>query len=227
MGRTGHQSRLPLWIGIVQLVALAAAQGVAAATLQAKVESNGGDPVSDAVVYALPLDPDWAPSPAAATAVIDQIDKEYVPYVTPVALGTKVSFPNHDRIRHHVYSFSPAKTFEIPLYKGTPPEPVVFDNAGPVPLGCNIHDWMSAYVFVSESPYFSLTREDGRATIPDVPPGSYSVRVWHPRIKGAPEATGQGVTVDGSDLSLNFTIERKTVWRPRRAPSIGGGRGYR
>jgi hypothetical protein len=145
-----------------------------------------------------------------------------------VRVGTAVNFPNRDKIRHHVYSFSDAKQFEIPLYKGTPADPILFDRPGPVTLGCNIHDWMTAYVFVSESPYFALTGADGSAVVPDLPLGSYSVQVWHPKIKGESESTSQQISVDGdSSNALRFEIEQRHVWRPRRSPSAGGGSGYR
>jgi plastocyanin len=199
-----------------------------AAGLVATVTGDDGEPVQDAVVYALPLDENGRRVPQPPPTVIDQVDKEYVPYVTPVRLGTTVSFPNHDQIRHHVYSFSPSKQFEIPLYKGTPRDPILFDKPGPVTLGCNIHDWMTAYVFVSESPYFALTHADGSAVVSDLPLGSYSVHVWHPRIKGEPGSTSQRISVaDGADKSVKFTVQQKHVWRPRRSPSSGGGANYR
>jgi hypothetical protein len=96
-----------------------------------------------------------------------------------------VTFPNRDGIAHHVYSFSRAKTFEIPLYRGVTPEPVVFDNPGVVPLGCNIHDWMLGYVVVVEAPRFAqLTAGDVR--FEDVPPGTYQVSFWHPALGNGP-----------------------------------------
>jgi plastocyanin len=198
-----------------------------AAGLRATVTGEDGEPVQDAVVYALPLDENGRPVSQPTPMEIAQVDKEYVPYVTPVRVGTAVSFPNRDQIRHHVYSFSASKQFEIPLYKGTPRDPILFDKPGPVTLGCNIHDWMTAYVFVSESPYFALTHADGSAVMSDLPLGSYAVQVWHPRIKGEPESTSQRVSVaDGADSTVAFTIGQRRVWRPRRSPSSGGGSSY-
>jgi hypothetical protein len=97
-----------------------------------------------------------------------------------VQTGTPVQFPNHDTVRHHVYSFSPAKTFEIKLYVGTPAQPVVFDKPGTAVLGCNIHDQMVAWVHVVDTPWFALTRQ-GAARIEDAPAGTYQLQVWHPR----------------------------------------------
>jgi len=192
-------------------------------TLGAVVRNAEGEPVKGAVVYALPLDAQGAPVPIEQPAVIDQVDKEFVPNLTVVQVGTRVQFPNRDQIRHHVYSFSEAKSFEIPLYEGIPAEPIVFDKPGPVVLGCNIHDWMRAYVFVVETPYFTLTGEDGRASL-ELPAGSYAVRVWHPELEGDPARLGQRASIEEEgDAEVRFAIEQARVWRPRRAPSPGAG----
>jgi plastocyanin len=220
-GRFFRHSRRALLPWLLLLAAPAPAD-----TLAVAVKDDAGKPVEHAVVQAKPLGADGRPAPGAAPAVVDQINKEYVPYVTAVRVGTSVSFPNKDQIRHHVYSFSEAKKFEIPLYKGTPADPVVFDKPGPVVLGCNIHDWMKAYIFVSESPYFAVTGPGGDATI-ELPPGDYAVEVWHPELEGEPAATSQRISLSGAGSPLEFEIGRKRVWAPRRAPSRLGGQGYR
>ena len=189
------------------------------------VKDAAGAPVSDAVVYAK------SNSAVAARvrkeAVIDQQDKQFVPYVTAVQVGTAVMFPNKDNIRHHVYSFSPAKKFELPLYAGVPAEPVVFDKEGFVTLGCNIHDWMISYVAVVPTPYFQVTGKEGRVTLKDLPAGQYSIEVWQPSLKGSPEKSAQHV-----DLAVNapkdlvFTLDLKPDFRAKRAPSLSTG-GYR
>lgn len=206
--------------GLGFLSALAAPAGVEAGSLSASVADNKGKAVKDAVVFATPLN--GKASGGTKKTLIDQVDKEYVPHVTAVRAGTQVSFPNRDQIRHHVYSFSDVKTFEIPLYKGTPSSPVLFDKPGVVVLGCNIHDWMKAYVFVADTPYFAVTDANGTANLAGVPAGEYRVEVWHPRLKGKPEATAQQVSVGGGS-SLSFEIKQKRVWRPRRGPRGGGG----
>ncbi len=194
----------------------------AGGTLGVAVRNADGEPVEDAVVYALPLDAQGAPAAIPQPAEIDQVDKEFVPNVSVVRVGTRVQFPNRDQIRHHVYSFSEAKSFEIPLYAGIPTEPILFDKPGPVVLGCNIHDWMRAYVFVVETPYFALTGADGRASL-ETPAGEYSVRVWHPALEGDPAQQAQHASVDADEASeLHFAIEQARIWRPRRAPSPGG-----
>ncbi len=209
-----------LMVLLVWGIALPSAAG--AASLLASVKGDDGEPVAEAVVEAVPLDSGGTPA-QAATVEIDQVDKEYVPYITALQVGTTVSFPNLDNIRHHVYSFSKAKTFEIPLYRGTPAAPIQFDKTGPVTLGCNIHDWMTAYVFVSETPFFGVTAADGSVTLRNLPAGDYDIRVWHPRLKGESKLTAQRVSINGTDASVRFTIQQKRLWRARRAPTVGQG----
>jgi plastocyanin len=196
-------------------------KGILAASLEATVIDNQGKPVADAVVYALPKN--YTPPKSLPAVVVDQVDKEFVNHVTPIQAGTPVNFPNSDDIRHHVYSFSPAKTFELPLYMGTPAKPIQFDQPGEVALGCNIHDWMLGYIYVVETPYFTTTGSEGKGKI-ELAPGDYEVRVWHPEMQEKPEQTGQRLTVADS-VRLGFTVELRHLWKIRRAPgdSEGGG----
>lgn len=206
------------------LVVLSMAHHVSAGSLNVTVKDGHGAPVSDAVVYA---ERSGAPSgPTRKQTVIDQRDRQFIPYVTALQVGTSVLFPNQDNIRHHVYSFSPAKKFELPLYAGVPAEPVVFDKPGFVTLGCNIHDWMVAYVAVLTTPYFQVTGTEGRAVLKDLPAGHYRVEAWQPLLKGAPDKLAQDVDVSGSGQDLTFTLDLKPDFRARRAPGISTG-GYR
>lgn len=164
-----------------------AAMPVLAAELEVSVRSTEGAPMAQVVVTVDGV-PGTEPAPPPDTATVDQVNRIFVPHVAVVRTGTAVSFPNRDDIRHHVYSFSPAKTFELPLYKGIPAEPVVFDQAGVVTLACNIHDWMLAYVYVTDSRWSMVTADDGiaRFSVPDH--DSYRVTVWHPVL--GPDAEG-------------------------------------
>jgi plastocyanin len=202
---------VPLAVAAAAVMAAAATPG----TTDAVVTDDGRRPVAEAVVSLTPLD---RPAPAGqpGPAVIEQRDQQFDPYVLPVYVGTPVQFPNRDDIRHHVYSFSPAKTFELPLYVGTPPAPVVFDQPGVVALGCNIHDWMVAYVYVLATPYFATTGADGRARFADLPPGRYQAQVWHPRMRGAAERTTTLITVAPGEASeVAFVVALRP---PRYAP---------
>lgn len=152
-----------------------------AADAAALVVDEQGAPVADAAVYWLPLN-GKAPR-GSLSGNIAQQSKTFIPYVSVVQVGTAVSFPNQDTVRHHVYSFSAAKVFDLKLYSGTPAQPVVFDKPGLVALGCNIHDWMLAYVLVVETPWFAVSGDNGMAQVKNLPPGDYRVTVWHPRMK--------------------------------------------
>ena len=177
----------------------------------------------DAVVAAFPSS--GAPTNAGTPpqVIIDQIKKEFVPYVTAVQVGTPVAFPNKDNIRHHVYSFSDAKSFELPLYKGTPTEPIVFDTGGVVVLGCNIHDWMLAYVYILDTPYFARTGDDGLAVLPGLPPGTYDIEVHHPRSKGRSGDARQQLEVTADGASLSVSLKLKPDFRRGRSTGSGGG----
>ena len=141
-------------------------QGMAAsaADVRATIRDAEGKPVTDAVVLAFPAK-GGAAAAKAGSATMDQVDKEFVPRVMAIRVGTSVRFPNQDNTRHQVYSFSAAKKFELPLYAGKPASPVVFDKPGVVTLGCNIHDWMLGYIYVADTPYFGKTGAAGKTTI--------------------------------------------------------------
>jgi plastocyanin len=190
----------------------------AATTLDVHVSSPAGAALQDVAVV---LD-----SPAARTqhtqktASIAQKDREFMPYMTVVQTGTWVDFPNRDPLKHHVYSFSPAKPFEIKLYAGKPQKPIQFDKPGEVALGCNIHDWMEAYLLVVDTPYFAKTGSDGHARISNVPPGRYTLRLWHPRSTHAPES--REVEVRGNALALHaVAVIAPAVIKPRPALESG------
>jgi plastocyanin len=191
------------------VIALALALPSSAATLIVRVQDVRGRPVNDAVVYA---QPEGRELPLARrTAVMDQRNRTFVPHVLPVQKGTAVSFPNSDDVRHHVYSFSAAKTFQLPLYKGTPSNPEVFDRPGVVALGCNIHDQMSAYIVVVDTPYFAKTAA-GISGIEGIEPGSYTIRAWVPESRLEPE--GRRITVTGDETVSVILVVGRTNARP-------------
>lgn len=180
--------------GIALLAALLGASA-AAAPLRVDVRS-GGQPVESAVVTLTPI----GRAAAAITpveATMDQVASEFAPRVLAVPKGSRVRFPNSDRIRHQVYSFSPAKRFELPLYTGTPPSPVVFDSAGVVTVGCNIHDWMKGYIVVVDTPHYAVSGADGRVAL-DAPPGDYLLTAWHERLPTVDAAPKRTITLPAS-----------------------------
>ncbi len=182
-----------------------------------ELRDSAGAPVADAVVYAMPASGPIEAHPGKATVQIEQVDREFVPYVTAMQTGTTASFPNHDPILHHVYSFSPAKTFEIKLYTGQSPSSITFDKPGVVTLGCNIHDWMIAYVLVVSTPWFAKSGPDGKVRLRDLPAGSYALQAWHPQMRGSVLPVTVVLEGAGAAQSMAFSFEvapRKAKYKP-------------
>jgi plastocyanin len=200
------------------LLALPLAQGQAATqSVSGSVTGPDGSAITGAVVFVqTPSSPAVKPR---TMAVVDQVNKTFVPGVLPIVVGTTVRFPNHDQIHHHVYSFSPTKTFELPLYKGDDAPPVLFDKVGVVKIACNIHDWMSGIILVLPSAHFAVTGADGKFVLEDMPNGTYTLVAWHALSKLKPEDTAQTVEVPGSITTVNFTLTLSPA-RPR--PAVHG-----
>jgi plastocyanin len=202
-------------------LAVACAATACAAELKVTVKDHKGNGVTDAVVLAIPADPRNAQRARPQPDAVDQVDKEFVPYVKPIFVGSTVHFPNSDNIRHQVYSFSPVKKFELPLYGGTDAPPVVFDKPGVVILGCNIHDWMIGYIYVAETPFFAKTGPQGTAELTDLPPGEYTVRIWHPSMDRAEETTSRRIALPAE---APMTAEWQIGLKPSiRVPRVSGG----
>lgn len=150
----------------------------AAAELQVQVTNAAGVPVENAVVYVEMQN--MQAQKISTTPEIIQKNKTFVPFVSVIQVGSSVLFPNKDSVRHHVYSFSPAKSFELKLYSGVPSAPVLFDKPGTVVLGCNIHDQMLAYVQVVDTPFFAKTDAMGKVKLTNLPQAAGLLKVWHP-----------------------------------------------
>jgi len=202
---------------------LAVAPRALAADLPVQVRDHHGKSVADAVVLATPTDPKASLRARLPTDAVDQVDKQFVPFVKAIFVGSKVRFPNSDNIRHQVYSFSPAKKFELPLYAGAEAQPVLFDKPGVVVLGCNIHDWMVGYIYVADTPFFGKTDAQGNVTLTDLPPGDYSVRVWHPAMEQSEESTARHVAVTADAAApVEWTVGVRPTYRlPRVTPNSG------
>jgi plastocyanin len=184
----------------------------AAAPLTVQVSNAAGQAIADAVVYAEPVaGPPAAKSPRQPVE-IEQKGRTFLPLVTVVQTGTEISFPNRDTVRHHVYSFSPAKTFEIKLkadVAGSPP--VLFDKPGTVVVGCNIHDQMVAYIQVVNTPYFAKTDATGKARIDNLPNGKYTLKAWHFNLPGATAIPEQELSVSAGEANAAFKLNIKTA----------------
>jgi len=198
----------------------------AGGAIDVTVVGDDGAPVPNAVVYLDAVGSEATAAPAGVQVTMIQENQQFQPFVLPIQVGMTVAFPNHDPFRHHVYSFSPAKTFEIKLYGSGENQSVQFDKPGPVALGCNIHDNMLAYVFVVASPYYAATDAKGTARLTDVTAGARVVKVWHPNQKiGAAPVTAQVEVTDGGSVAAKIPLSVRPDRRARR-PAAYDERGY-
>jgi hypothetical protein len=147
---------------------------------------------------------------------VAQKDLTFVPFVTAVQKGSAIEFPNQDKTRHHVYSFSPAKVFELKLYAGKPEAPVIFEKAGVVALGCNIHDYMQAYVYVGTSPFLAVTNVDGVATFAELPAGEYQVKLWHPWQQSDPVIGKVSIPLTSETLLQIDVLRQQKPTKPKK-----------
>ncbi len=180
------------------------ASSALAADITTRVLDAQGQPIAGAVVYFTSDAAKELVKPLPVAKVVQQ-NKTFVPDVLVVTRGTPVEFPNEDTVRHHVYSFSPVKKFEIKLYVGTPTEPVIFDKSGVALLGCNIHDTMVAWIVVVDTPYYAQTNEKGEALVKNLPAGNYQQNVWHKQMPVDAAAFGQPVALS-SDAMLTIKL---------------------
>ena len=224
--RRANRAKSLLW---VTCGCLAAAMPTFAARIELNVHDRDGRGVADVVVVALPENALVA-SPATRQrepAIMDQVKRQFVPYVLVVQTGTSVAFPNSDTVAHQVYSFSAPKRFQLALYHGHAHPPLVFDKPGLVVLGCNIHDDMLAYIYVTPSPYFGKTDASGKVLLDDLPAGGYELRLWNPRFnEPQSELTRTARLQAEQQLALSIQLTRALAPEPRPKPVKPGWNDY-
>jgi plastocyanin len=191
----------------------------AAARLDLRLVAVDGTGIAGTVVVVRSTNPSRLPA-APTKGVMDQMNREFVPHVLIVPVGSRVTFPNSDTVSHQVYSFSPAKKFQFPLYRGSPNPPVDFDRVGVVTIGCNIHDQMRAYVFVVDGQYYGRTDNSGAWSAPDVEPGEYSVQVWHPLAREMRPIIEQHIRVTDAPAGNTQTLRIATPLRLRAESTV-------
>jgi plastocyanin len=172
----------------------------AAAELSVDVADRQGHAVADAVVSLLRRDGVAPRAASAATRAIDQKNLAFLPYVEVFRPGDRVVFHNSDATRHHVYSFSPVRPFEyvVPAHAASPA--LTLPRSGVIAVGCNIHDGMISYLYVTDAPWTARTDAAGHAVFRDLPAGAYQVRVWHPRLPPAkPDLVQDDVALSAGD----------------------------
>jgi len=172
-----------------------------------EVVDTSGRPVADAVVSLAPM-PDTTARPITpATRYVDQKVETFLPYVTALHPGDSVIFRNSDNTRHHVYSFSDMAKFEYMLGPGESSPPLLMKTPGNAAVGCNIHDQMLTYLYVTKDPEMATTDAQGRASIDGVNAGQYRAHAWHPQLRPGVTLPIQGVTVsEAAPATVRFNL---------------------
>jgi plastocyanin len=202
---------------VLMALLVLASHSAAAAALEILIRDRSGAPFREAIVTI--SDGNAVASREQDAVAMDQVDMRFVPQLLLVSQRGSVRFPNSDNISHQVYSFSAAKRFQLPLYKGDVHAPVVFDKPGLVVVGCNIHDHMVGYIYVTDARWHGMTDAAGRLTVSDVPAGEVKVTIWNPRIADAPKELTRAIDIppDG-DVKVEFRLTRALRDEPEPRP---------
>ncbi len=163
-----------------------------------------GQPAENAVVH---ISGESITSSSTDVAIMDQVSRQYSPHVLTIHKNQKVSFPNSDNVRHHVYSFSKTKSFEMKLYAGTPNAPITFENEGVVVLGCNIHDSMLGYIVVYGDGRFGVVDDAGKIVFSEQKKSVTGLNIWHPNLvdKTKTHYSGHLSGKDNITVTINIT----------------------
>ena len=192
--------------GFLFVLALAsAASPLAAAPLTVRVVDASGRPVRDAVVTLYPAGTAALPV-HGGRFTISQQNLQFHPFLTIAPVGSDVSFPNLDPTKHHVYSFSTAKKFELKLFAKDQSRTVHFDKPGVVALGCNIHDQMSAFIVVTDSAWTARTSAQGLVSFKDAPNTPALLTVWHPYLRAPGGHLQQNVAATQRSASFQIRL---------------------
>ena len=173
-------------------------------TLSGTIYDADGAPVTEVVITAHPIKAEPSQIPIQKKAkILDQVNREFISHVLVVRVGESVIFPNNDSTLHHVYSFSATKPFELELYKGIPANSIIFDKTGVVVLGCNVHDWMVGYIYVTDTPYFAISDKSGHWSI-ELPANDYKVTLWRDDLEMIDGSSSKDIkVVDGNNVNNN------------------------
>lgn len=201
-------SCLPIYV-----ISIALSASLSAAELSIRIVENNAHPVHDTVVELIGTDIE----PALVTHLaISQVDKEYIPELSIIPRGSNVTFLNKDPFKHHVYSVSKGNDFDLPLYEGEPAEQITFNTPGVVKMGCNIHDWMLAFAYISQSERVETTDASGLVVFKDLAPGQYQLNVWNPRLRNNKKVISQSISIqDDQNISKEVKLKLRNKVRKK------------
>lgn len=199
-------------LAFVMVLALSSAafSGARAADLTVIMRDKAGRPIKDAVVMVEA--PGVRPAQPRGPYRVVQHHMQFDPFVLVAPVGADVSFPNHDEVRHHVYSFSPAKIFELRLFgREDSPRTVKFDKAGAVAIGCNIHDSMMAFIKIVATPHVAKSDANGRVRLTGLPGGAVTMKVWHPFQRGAGNEISRPLTLGAAEQTVALALDLRAA----------------
>lgn len=184
---------------------------------QIVVRDNQGKSIPNVVVYLQPLG-EQILEHSSEIVTITQSDKAFNPYITVSQTTKPVKFSNIDNITHHIYSTDPNNRFSFRIRAGTEYLSANFDHQVAIAMGCNIHDWMSGYLFVVDSPYFAKTDDHGQVIFPISELGKYRVVIWHPQLVLDNQRLSQDHDIV-KDTVVNFNLEQTIASSPTQKNS--------
>lgn len=180
-------------------------QSSLASALTVTVLDNSGKALSDIVVYAQPLDN----QPMGKTdkkLVISQAKKSFTPYISVAQTGNSLEFNNQDDITHHIYSANDKRKFAFLIRPGQTVSQPKLKHQNEIVMGCNVHDWMSGYLLVLDTPYFNKTEKNGSSQLDIKDKGRYQITAWHPQLKESNHRISQQVNLSNTQtLTLKLT----------------------
>jgi len=183
------------------------AQAASSATLKVQVIDGDGVPVRDAVVEIRPAGASHGPITFPWRMGMAQRDRRFVPGTLVIARGSTVAFPNLDRVRHSIYSFSKAARFEFDLYGRDQTRTHTFPKVGSVKLGCNIHDDMRGYIRVTDTPFAGTSDHNGYITLKAMPVGRAQITVWHPGLRAPSNEFSSAIALAAGSRSRKINVK--------------------
>ncbi len=189
---------------LILCAAMLAAQSAAAADFTVTVRDQTGAPIADAIVLLAAGNGEKARGGHAR--IVDQKNEKFLPFVSLLRPGDWLQFHNSDNVLHHVYSFSPLNPFDQHVRPDETTKSAIYDAVGVAAIGCNVHDDMLTYVYVTDLPFAAKTGPDGAARIVNAPAGETELAVWHPRAKTGEQKLAVPVALNGADQQIAVVL---------------------
>ena len=179
-----------------------------AAGITVEVVDVNNKAVAGLVVYLEPLENQYLQSTQVKPLIIYQSDKAFSPYVSVISKGAIATFSNKDDITHHIYSVASKNRFSFRIKSGSSNQTEPLSVTGKILMGCNIHDWMSGYLMIVDTPLYSKTNPYGETTLEIPVLGRYNLVVWHPQLSEKNQSISREITVtDGKHYQVRLTKE--------------------